>query len=197
MVHLTRGAASRALRSGLWMLVALSVVMPRGASAADPAPEAAIDFSRDVRPILSDHCFACHGPDANKREADMRLDTEAGLRGDGEHAGVVTPFQLDASELYRRITAGEDERMPPVEFHKPLSSEQIDLLRRWIEQGAVWEGHWSFQSVRDVAPPEVDDANGFVINPIDAFTLAAMQQQHLNPSPTADRRIRRLTSQGR
>ncbi len=163
--------------------------------ADDAAASASVEFNRDIRPILSDHCYACHGPDSNKREADLRLDTEVGLRGADEDEGVVTPFQLNASELYRRIMADEAERMPPVEFHKPLSAEQMELIRRWIEQGAIWEGHWSFQPIRDTVPPEVDDVEQFMRNPIDAFTLTAMHREGLTPSPQADRRtlIRRLT----
>jgi hypothetical protein len=174
--------------------VLAAFVAPVLASADDAA--APIEFNRDIRPILSDHCYACHGPDANKREAELRLDTEAGLRGAGDHPGVVVPFQLEESELYRRVSSGDEaERMPPVEFTKPLSAEQIDLLRRWIEQGAVWEGHWSFQPVRDVEPPARDEGDAFSLNAIDAFTRPVMAQHGLAPSAPADRRtlIRRVS----
>ncbi len=160
------------------------------------APAAPIEFNRDIRPILSDHCYVCHGPDANKREAELRLDTESGLRGSADHAGVAVPFRLEESELYRRISsADETERMPPVEFTKPLSAEQIDLLRRWIEQGAVWEGHWSFQPIRNIEAPALVESGSFALNSIDAFTQPVMTQNGLTPSSPADRRtlIRRLT----
>jgi hypothetical protein len=154
-----------------------------------------VEFNRDIRPLLSDNCFACHGPDKNKREADLRLDTQEGLLGAVDQPGVVKPNDPDASELFRRITSSDpDERMPPPDSGKQLSPRTISLIRRWIEQGAPWEGHWAFLPIRRPTPPQIE-ADGFVQNPIDAFILHTLRAQGLNPSPEADRvtLIRRLS----
>lgn len=184
-------------RRALRLVAAAALVAPLSlAEVRSDEPSRPIEFNRDVRPILSDHCFACHGPDANRREADLRLDTQAGLTGDDGASGVVRPGAPDDSELWHRIVASEpDERMPPPEFAKDLSAEQIDTLRAWIEQGAEWEGHWSFQPIRRPDVPTVADEHGFVRNEIDAFILAGLQGTGLQPSPPADRRtlIRRLS----
>ena len=101
-----------------------------------------VDFNRDIRPLLSDRCFACHGPDENTREADLRLDIAEGVV-----QGVSTVVQandLEASELYQRIISDDvDIVMPPPSTNKPLSESEKDLLKKWIEQGAAWETHWA------------------------------------------------------
>ena len=151
-------------------------------------------YNRDVRPLLSDHCFACHGPDANQREADLRLDTQEGL------ATVTAGGNLKESLLYEHITSKDpDEVMPPPEFAKPLSEEQISIIGRWISSGAVWRGHWAFQPIENPSSPELSNADArnknFVQNDIDGFTLQTMRQNGFEPSPRADRRtlIRRLS----
>jgi mono/diheme cytochrome c family protein len=151
-------------------------------------------YNRDIRPLLSDHCFACHGPDANQREADLRLDTEEGL------ATVTAGGDLEESLLYHHITSKDDgEIMPPAEFGKPLSDDQILMIGRWIKSGAAWQGHWAFQPMKPYAAPELSTvgahAKDFVQNDIDRFTLQAMKQNGFEPSPRADRRtlIRRLS----
>ncbi len=155
-----------------------------------------VEFNRDIRPILSDTCFACHGPDKNKREADLRLDSQQGLLGQGGHAGVVVSGKPDESELWRRITTDTaDERMPPAKFGKTLSDRDRQLLRLWIEQGARWEGHWAFQPISRPEPPEVDAARAsYRRNEIDNFILDAIREHGLNPSAEADRAtlLRRL-----
>ena len=99
------------------------------------------DFAADVRPILSDHCFACHGPDEKDREADLRLDTQDGL------ATVVSAGDVDASELIRRLLSDDpDEQMPPPEYHKPLSKKQEAVLQQWVLDGAEFQQHWAFVS---------------------------------------------------
>ncbi len=118
--------------------------------AATPAPESAraarpIDFNRDIRPILSDNCYACHGPDKNKRKADLRLDTKAGLFSTIEDRTTVVPNHPEKSELFRRlVTDDKDERMPDPKSNKRLSAKQIALIQRWIEEGAAWKGHWAY-----------------------------------------------------
>ena len=162
-----------------------------------------IEFNRDIRPILSDHCFACHGPDAKHREADLRVDTEAGLFGSCDKPGPIVRGKLDESELWRRITSAksDEQQMPPPEFSKPLSDEQRKLLAKWIEQGAAWQGHWAFQPVSKVAPPVVAETSAtskvknFAVNEIDAFAAKVYQSQGVGPTASADRRTlaRRLS----
>lgn len=172
------------------------VIAPPLSSAQDAASDSVIRFNRDVRPILSDHCFACHGPDAARREADLRLDTEAGLKGNGDHPGVIVEGSLDSSELFRRVAHSTgDEKMPPAAFGKDLSPEQIEVLRKWIEQGAEWEGHWSFQPIAATEPPAVAAPAELVGNEIDAFILQQVFENGLQPTTIADKHtlIRRLS----
>lgn len=166
------------------------------ASAFSPQLRAAeIDFNRDVRPILSDHCFQCHGPDAANRKAELRLDIEAGAMADlGGHRAIV-PRDPKASELVRRITTADaDERMPPADSARQLSPAQIVTLQRWIAEGARWQSHWSF--VPPVRPnrPAVRNAQ-WPHNAIDAFVLARLEAEGLAPAPEADKPtlLRRVT----
>ena len=148
--------------------------------------EPTVSFARDIRPILSDSCFACHGPDENERQADLRLD----VGSSAYEMNAVVPGNLNDSELWQRITSDDaDAVMPPPKFHKPLNDEQRDLIRRWIEAGAQYEQHWSF-----VAPNKVAVPDGFD-NPIDAFIKRGLDDAGLKFSPRADRRtlIRRVT----
>jgi hypothetical protein len=146
-----------------------------------------IRFNRDIHPILSDNCFACHGPDKNKRKADLRLDVKEGLFRDREGTRPVVAGKLADSELFRRITATDSEDlMPPAKSGKSLTPAQIALLKRWIEQGADYEGHWSYIAPQRQAPPQVDLRN-FVRNDVDRFILAPLQAAGLNPSAPADR----------
>ena len=154
-----------------------------------------IDFNHDIRPILSAACFSCHGPDEESREADLRLDTHDGVLADlGDHAAIV-PGKPSDSELMRRILSEDpDERMPPTEMGEPLSKQKVDLLRRWIEQGAHWSEHWAFVTPQRPAVPEITDA-AWVRNPIDAFVSARREEKNLKPSIEADRisLLRRLS----
>src|SRR6266478_5387372 len=105
-----------------------------------------VEFNRDIRPILSDNCFACHGPDKNQRKADLRLDMEEGAFADRGGYRPIVAGKADKSELYLRIPApegGEKKRMPPAKFGKKLTEHQMALVKRWIEQGAKWQKHWS------------------------------------------------------
>src|SRR5436190_13056473 len=114
---------------------------------------AEIDFNREIRPILSNHCYACHGPDANKRKADLRLDQKDSAFGPAESGEcAVIPGNLEKSELIRRITSTDkDEAMPPPKELKQLKTEQIELLKRWVAQGAKWTAHWAFEPIQ--TPP--------------------------------------------
>jgi hypothetical protein len=144
-----------------------------------------IDFQRDIRPILSDHCFACHGPDEHDRQADLRLDEFSDQLTD---RGVLVAGKPDESELLRRVkSADDDERMPPPRYAKDLSAEQVRLLEQWIAEGAGWERHWAFQPPRRPAVPTVQ-RHDWPRNEIDFFTLARLEEAGLAPSPEADRR---------
>jgi hypothetical protein len=166
----------------LFAVLSLTLIGP---GASPPAP---VRFGRDVLPILSAHCFQCHGPDAAARKAKLRLDTHDGA------LTVLTPGKPDDSELIRRITSDDaDERMPPPKAHKDLTAVQKDVLRRWVEQGAPWGRHWAYETPERPPVPEIADA--FVRNPIDAFVLAKLRAEGLKPSPEAPREtlIRRVT----
>jgi hypothetical protein len=170
--------------------LALLLVLQPGRAAEPP-----VSFNRDVRPILADNCFACHGPDQARRKANLRLDTEEGTFAERKGSRAVVPGSLDKSELYRRITAeDENERMPPPTSGKRLNPGQIDLLRRWIEQGAKWEKHWAFLPPQRPEVPAVKDEK-WVRNPIDAFVLARLEREGLGPSPEAEKAtlIRRVS----
>lgn len=171
---------------------AFCLLVPASIHANEPQT---IEFNRDVRPILSDYCFACHGPDKNRREADLRLDTEAGLLGDDQKSGVIKPGKPDESELLRRILLPHgEEKMPPAEFGKQLDENQIKILRNWIEQGGSFQGHWSFQPVSRPTPPTDVDAN-HIQNEIDRFILKDLVDKQMTFAAEADRRTlaRRLS----
>jgi hypothetical protein len=146
---------------------------------------ASVDFTRDVRPILADNCFHCHGPDAGERQADLRLDVRQAA-GDIRGAGAVIEAETpDESEFIARITSDEpDVRMPPADSGKSLTPEQIETLRTWIAQGGAYEQHWAFVAPQRPAVPKVKDA-GWVRNPIDAFVLARLESEGLDSSPPA------------
>jgi len=155
-----------------------------------------VDYVRDIRPILSDNCYACHGPAAKHREGDLQLDQQDSVLGEaasGEHA--IVPGKPDESELLRRIvTDDEDELMPPADSGKSLTVEQKSLVRQWIEQGAEWQEHWSFVTPTRPALPEVKN-NAWVGNAIDAFVLARLEKESLQPTSAADKEtlLRRVT----
>ncbi|QDV09734.1 Planctomycete cytochrome C [Planctomycetes bacterium Poly30] len=147
-----------------------------------------IDFDRDVLPILSDHCFHCHGPDAGTRQADLRLDVHDDV------LFVAEPGEAASSEVMDRVLQENPKRvMPPPEFQKPLSTEQIDVLRRWIDEGVVWESHWayapvksSFQPWGDAPVARMGPLSAWEQDPLDEFVLAHLLTEGLSPSPEAD-----------
>jgi hypothetical protein len=149
--------------------------------------ESQIEFNRDVRPILSDKCFACHGADAKTREAELRLDTPEGLVPRGTNPPAMVPGKPAKSLLIERISSkDEDLVMPPPHTNKPLSPSEVDILKRWIEQGAKYEKHWSFEPPRVSAPPETPDPSK-VVNPIDAWIQAELTKRGMNASEQADK----------
>ncbi len=160
------------------------LALAAGAAAADRP----VDFNRDVRPILSDKCFACHGPDEKQRKADLRLDTQDGA------AEVITPGKPAESEMVRRITAAdESERMPPKKSGKALTPAEVALLRRWVAEGAAYKVHWAYVPPTRHPIPEVKDAT-WPLNWVDRFVLARLEKEGLRPSPEADKvtLVRRL-----
>ena len=149
-----------------------------------------VDFNRDVRPILSENCFYCHGADGNKREADLRLDTREGALA----SDAFVPGDLNASELFYRIhSEDEDEIMPPPESNRILTSEQKKILERWIKEGAKYDDHWAFVKPNKKRPQKVQRTD-WVRNPIDSFVLSKLEQHNLQPSPEPSKEllIRRL-----
>jgi hypothetical protein len=149
-----------------------------------------VQYNRDIRPILSENCFACHGPDVNKRAADLRLD----VRDVALEKGAIVPGQPDASSLLQRIFSTDpSDVMPPPESHKALTPQQKELLKTWIAEGAEYQGHWAFLAPVKPELPQVRNPN-WVRNPIDRFILAELERRGLEPSPEADLRslIRRV-----
>lgn len=171
--------------------VLVSLAMLATAPAYANAP---IEFNRQVRPILSDFCFACHGPDAEERQGDLRLDDRAAALEDRGGYRAIVPGEPDQSEMLRRILADDDDqRMPPTETGKHLSDEQREILATWIKQGAEYQRHWAFEPLSVAPPPSVRNADS-VRNAIDNFVWQRLDQAGLHPSPEADRAtlIRRL-----
>ena len=165
------------------------------ASAGDAKPRP-INFARDVRPILSDNCFACHGPDDKARKAGLRLDTKEGAFAKLESGGqTIAPGKPDESDLIFRIESDDPElHMPPKKSGKQLTADQVGLLRRWVEQGGTWSTHWSFETPTKPALPSLKNA-GWAVNEIDRFILARLEAEGLSPSPMAEKTtlIRRVT----
>lgn len=144
-----------------------------------------LDFDRDIRPLLSDRCFKCHGPDEKQRRAKLRLDTEAGISA----AGIVVAGKPGESELYARISSDdEDELMPPPDSGLRLKAGERELIRRWIAEGAKQSRHWAFRRLVKPQIPAVKNTN-WVVNEIDQFVLARLEANGLQPSPPAPKNI--------
>ena len=156
-----------------------------------------VSFNRDIRPILADTCFLCHGPDKSSRKANLRLDLrEEAIKKTGSGVYPIVPGKPEESEIVRRIFSAEKyEVMPPADAHKELTGPQKELIKRWVAEGAQYEGHWAYQPIRRPAVPEISNAQSTIRNPIDAFIQARLFKAGLKPAPEADRRtlIRRVT----
>jgi hypothetical protein len=155
-----------------------------------------VAFARDIRPILADKCFKCHGPDIKQRKGKLRLDNRRDATAPAESGSpAIVPGKVDNSELYHRITSDDpDEHMPPAETGKSLTPAEIARLKTWIEEGAEYQGHWAFVPPVRPALPAVKNS-GWCRNPIDTFILARHEAEGLSPSPEADKitLIRRLS----
>lgn len=166
------------------------------AAASDGRASEKVDFNRQIRPLLSDRCYVCHGPDEKARKGKLRLDTEAGAtksQGGGLH--VIKPGSPEQSEALRRMEAADpDERMPPPESNLSLSKSEIELIRRWIGQGAEFQTHWSFTPLEKIHPP-LESGRDWVRNEIDHFVHARLEREGLAPNPEArrERLLRRVT----
>ncbi|MBA2113300.1 DUF1553 domain-containing protein [Bremerella alba] len=174
------------MKSVFYAYVALFCIALLTTSA--PAEENEIDFGRDIRPILSGKCFHCHGPDPESREAGLRLDLEDAAKAELDSGlAAIVPGNVDESELFARVIA-EDEftRMPPPEIGKALSDREVQLIRKWIDQGAPFAPHWSFEPPKKHAPPTVENAD-WVKNDIDAFIFKHLADEGLTPNQEADR----------
>ena len=159
-----------------------------GSVAAAPT----VQFNRDIRPVLADKCFHCHGPDPGSRKASLRLDTEAGffaprkLKDGSDGSPTIVKGSLDKSPLYQRITStDDDEIMPPRKEHKDLKPAEIALIKTWIEQGAPWQPHWAFIAPDKGSLPAVKNES-WVKTPIDRFVAARLEDKGLTPAPEAD-----------
>lgn len=166
---------------------------------ASPSLPEKVSFNSHIRPILSDKCFSCHGFDQTTRKAGLRLDTAEGAYAaledtDDQHA--IVPGDPQKSEVFRRMSSKDpDLVMPPPDFHKPLAEAEVALLKKWIEQGATYQEHWSFSPLVRPGLPAVTRHAGLVLNPIDTFVLTRLEQEKIDPSPAADKAtlLRRLS----
>lgn len=163
-------------------------ILPVLALAVLPAlAEDQIDYNRDIRPIISNRCISCHGPDEKERKADLRLDSHAAATADLGGYAAIAPGDIEESEMIARLLEeDEDERMPPKAKGPRLSAADIDLLKRWIQQGAKYAKHWSYEVPARPDLPQVSQSSWSQTHP-DAFVLATLERNNLKPSPRADR----------
>jgi hypothetical protein len=166
---------SRRMRRACYFLVTIFPALPLAAGQL-------VNFNRDVRPILSENCYACHGFDKEGRKADLRLDTREGATATNDGVTAVVPGKPDASELIARIiTTDKDDVMPPPKSKKTLTAAQKETLRRWIAEGAEYQGHWAFEAPKRTAPPQIAG----VTHPIDALIAKRLHAAGLDFSPEA------------
>jgi hypothetical protein len=155
-----------------------------------------MDFNRDVQPILSDYCFNCHGPDKGNRKGDLRLDVEKEAKAKHDDGTPIIPHRSAESDIIKRIlTTDSDDVMPPLKSKKKLTAKQIETLKQWIDEGAVWGVHWAFVAPVKPQASKLPNSNYKLQNEIDAFVVGRLEQEGLKPSPEADQTtlIRRVT----
>ena len=172
------------MKSTLFIPTCLALLVTQAVRADDGKQPPAVRFNDQIRPILSDHCYACHGPDASSRKADLRLD----LRSEALESDVIVPGSVEDSELIARITSDDpDYMMPPPKSHKRLKPEQKELLIRWVESGAEWEEHWAFVKPRKTALPRAEGVETWARNPIDYYVYEKLRSLDLEPNKPTDR----------
>ncbi|MES2461699.1 MAG: PSD1 and planctomycete cytochrome C domain-containing protein [Armatimonadota bacterium] len=184
----TRRKTLRAVGTGALFSAPVFILMALSSLTGNASPPQTVTFNRDIRPILSENCFYCHGPDKTHQQAGLRLD----LRDAAIRVGALVPGKPEASKLITRIfTSDENLRMPPDSSHKTLTTAQKNTLTQWIKEGARYEAHWAYIPARRPLVPKIAGAK----NPIDAFVLAQLAEKKLKPSAQADRRtlIRRVS----
>jgi len=175
---------SFACRLLVWAVV---IVRSAGLLAAEPSGPR-VEFNRDIRPILSDKCFTCHGPDSAKRQAGLRLDRAEDATAERDGPRAIVPRDVSKSELVRRIVSRDpDEQMPPPKSSLSLTPKEVSLIRQWIEQGAEYQPHWAFLVPRAVVPPTDHTTISHSLSSIDVFVRAKLIEHTLAPSPEADR----------
>ncbi len=178
------------------LVTGILLSIPNLASSESKPAGTSVDYTRDIRPILSDSCYACHGPDEESREAELRLDLQESALGEGSSGDfILLPGNPAESELYKRISSvDEEEVMPPIDSGKSLTPSQIALVRTWIEQGAPWKEHWAFVAPEKSELPSVKNPD-WPNNSIDYFIQEKVEQQGWQPAPEAEREIllRRVT----
>jgi hypothetical protein len=174
----------------VWMFIATApAASPKRQSSSEP-----VDFSSQIRPVISSKCFSCHGADESSRKAKLRLDVRDEAIKDRKGSRAIVPGDIANSEMIRRITATDpDDVMPPPKSGRTLSAGEIDLIRRWIQQGAAYTPHWAFLKPERPSLPGVK-MKSWPRKAIDSFILAKLEKNDLKPSPPADRYplIRRL-----
>ena len=183
---------------GCWvaglLLAAWVMACPAAGSSSLPVT-LPIDFNRDIQPILSDKCYTCHGPDEKERKGKLRLDTREGAFRLKDGIAAIIPGKSGESELVRRlVTADPEDKMPPPKSNRQLTAQQIEMLQRWIDQGAGWARHWAYETPHRPTSPSVRD-HSWVRNSIDTFVAQRLEREGLLPSPAADARtlMRRAT----
>ncbi|HAD61604.1 MAG TPA: hypothetical protein DCG12_20385, partial [Planctomycetaceae bacterium] len=176
-------------------ILSLALLVSLAASLAADEP---VDFGAQIKPLLSDRCFLCHGPDAETRQADLRLDSEKGLAAplaSDEALRAVVPGKPDQSQLVARILSSDpDVQMPPPDSGLKLSDAEKRRLTQWVKEGANWEGHWAFEPIISPEPPAVRN-NEWIRNNIDRFVVARQEAAGLaqNSAASKERLLRRVT----
>src|SRR5262245_57764168 len=178
-----KGLFGPSFRVAIAVGIGVLALLPRGAAqsvSGNASSPRKVDYNWDIRPILSDNCFRCHGPDAKARRAGLRLDIP-----DGAYTVIERGKSAD-SELFMRISSSDPGyRMPPPEAHKQLTDRQIAILKQWIDEGAEYKRHWAFIPPQKSVPPNTRLTGG--INDIDRFVFARLEQEGLTASPEADK----------
>ncbi|HYV25901.1 MAG TPA: DUF1549 domain-containing protein, partial [Candidatus Eisenbacteria bacterium] len=188
-----RQLKSFAQRLGIFLALAVLISSPSWLAAAGtkgsaPKPSSQIDFNRDIRPIFSENCYACHGPDKSKQKAGLRFDLpeEAFKKLESGNFALVPGDPAKSRVLQLVASDDDDDRMPPKKTGKRLTPAQVDVLRRWVEQGAKWTAHWSYIPLVRPAVPAVKNKH-WLRNDLDNFILARLEKEKLQPSPEADK----------
>jgi hypothetical protein len=171
---------------GLYVPVLLAVAPAATPRGSPDRPARPVNYLTDVRPILSQHCFPCHGPDEAARKGKLRLDLKSEAFAQRPGGRAVSPHDPDGSLVWERITATDEDRMPPPGDVRPPSKEQVETIKAWIEQGARWDEHWAFLPPCKPAVPKVSNSS-WVRDPLDAFVLARLEREKLAPEPEATR----------